>query len=181
METNFDKPLNQDVTENSQDIAKVQNGLAYIVGDTNTTGETLAVGQFVYVKGHSTIDDGLRAVTASISADGNITTSNTSACSDGGLNALNSNIVLIRSKTTGSQSVASKGTTVYTSADGNFGPDTIPGYTVISAFAFTNHDLITLGINRVNSSGDRWNITAYNNHSASQDCTITITYVYAKT
>ena len=31
-------------------------------------------------------------MTASISANGNITTSNTSACSDGGLNALNSNI-----------------------------------------------------------------------------------------
>ena len=80
------------VGANSQAIAKVQNGLAYIVGNTNTTGGTLAVGQFVYVKGHSTIAEGLRTVTASISANGNITTSNTSACSEGGLNALNSNI-----------------------------------------------------------------------------------------
>jgi hypothetical protein len=72
-------------------ISAVQNGLAYIVGNTNTTGSTLAVGQFVYVKGHSTIAEGLRKVTASISANGSITTSNTAACSEGGLNALNSN------------------------------------------------------------------------------------------
>lgn len=76
----------------SQTIGKVQNGLAYIVGDTNTTGGTLAVGQFVYVKGHATIAEGLRKVAASIAANGSITTSNTSACSEGGLNALNSNI-----------------------------------------------------------------------------------------
>ena len=89
------------INENSTAIAKVQNGLAYIVGDTNTTGGTLAVGQFVYVKGHSTIDEGLRKVTASISANGNITTSNTAACSEGGLNALNSNITGYVSDTTG--------------------------------------------------------------------------------
>ena len=80
------------VGANSTAIAKVQNGLSYIVGNTNATGGTLEVGQFVYVKGHSTIAEGLRTVTASISANGNITTSNTSACSDGGLNALNSKI-----------------------------------------------------------------------------------------
>ena len=80
------------VASNSEAIANVQNGLAYIVGNTNTTGATLAVGQFVYVKGHSTIAEGLRKVTASISANGNITTSNTSACSEGGLNAVNSKI-----------------------------------------------------------------------------------------
>jgi len=73
-------------------ISAVQNGLAYIVGNTNTTGSTLAVGQFVYVKGHSTIAEGLRKVTSSISANGSITTSNTDACSEGGLNALNSKI-----------------------------------------------------------------------------------------
>ena len=71
-------------------VSAVQNGLAYIVGNTNTTGATLSVGQFVYVKGHSTIAEGLRKVTASISANGSITTSNTDACSEGGLNALNS-------------------------------------------------------------------------------------------
>ena len=85
--------LQTQVSGNTAAIANVQNGLAYIVGNTNTTGGTLAVGQFVYVKGHSTISEGLRKVTASISANGSITTSNTDACSEGGLNALNSKIV----------------------------------------------------------------------------------------
>ena len=75
--------------QTNDSLSAEQNGLAYIVGNTNTTGGTLAVGQFVYVKGHSTIAEGLRKVTASISANGSITTSNTDACSEGGLNALN--------------------------------------------------------------------------------------------
>lgn len=83
------------VGANSTAIAKVQNGLAFIVGNTNTTGSTLAVGQFIYVKGHSTIAEGLRKVTASISANGNITTSNTSECTEGGLNAINGQIANI--------------------------------------------------------------------------------------
>lgn len=78
--------------QTNDSLSAEQNGLAYIVGNTNTTGGTLAVGQFVYVKGHSTIAEGLRKVTASISANGSITTSNTDACSEGGLNALNSKI-----------------------------------------------------------------------------------------
>jgi hypothetical protein len=82
--------------QTNDSLSAEQNGLAYIVGNTNTTGGTLAVGQFVYVKGHSTIAEGLRKVTASISANGSITTSNTDACSEGGLNALNSNISKFR-------------------------------------------------------------------------------------
>jgi hypothetical protein len=78
--------------QTNDSLSAEQNGLAYIVGNTNATGGTLAVGQFVYVKGHSTIAEGLRKVTASISANGSITTSNTEACSEGGLNALNGNI-----------------------------------------------------------------------------------------
>lgn len=85
--------LQAQITSQNEAIANVQNGLANIVGNTNTTGSTLAVGQFVYVKGHSTIAEGLRKVTASISANASITTSNTTAVSGGGLNELNSNMV----------------------------------------------------------------------------------------
>lgn len=83
---NTDNTLVEDAINNN--ATKAQNSLAYIVGDTNTTGGTLTAGQFVYVKGHSTITEGLRTVTASIAANGNITTNNTAACSEGGLNAL---------------------------------------------------------------------------------------------
>ena len=78
----------------SDAIANLQSGLAYIVGNTNATGVSLAVGQYVYVKGHSTIPEGLRKVKGSsaIGNGGSITTNNTEAVSEGGLNALNSNI-----------------------------------------------------------------------------------------
>ena len=71
-------------------IANLQSGLAYIVGNTNATGVSLAVGQYVYVKGHSTIPEGLRKVKGSsaIGNGGSITTNNTEACSEGGLNSL---------------------------------------------------------------------------------------------
>ena len=78
--------------QTNDSLSAEQNGLAYIVGNTNTTGGTLAVGQFVYVKGHSTIAEGLRKVTSSISNGGSITTNNTEACSEGGLNSLFSNL-----------------------------------------------------------------------------------------
>ena len=126
------------VGSNSTAIAKVQNGLAYIVGNTNTTGGTLAVGQFVYVKGHSTIAEGLRTVTASISANGNITTSNTSACSEGGLNALNSKYVF-RTKPSGQQTMAANA--VYSIV-----PETVAGYSVIGVVSFSNggSDVVTV-------------------------------------
>jgi hypothetical protein len=74
---------------NRSSLAKAQSGLAYIVGNTNTTGGTLSSGTYVYVKGHSSIAEGLRVTTASISNNGSITTNNTSAVSGGGINSLN--------------------------------------------------------------------------------------------
>ena len=94
--------LQAQVTSQNEAIANNEGAMAYIVGNTNTTGSALAVGQFVYVKGHSTIAEGLYRVTASISANGSITTSNTSACSGGGLNALNANIANIEVPISGS-------------------------------------------------------------------------------
>jgi hypothetical protein len=90
----------QKIASNSDAIANLQNGLAYIVGNTNATGVSLAVGQYVYVKGHSTIPEGLRKVKGSsaIANGDSITTNNTEACSEGGLNALNSIITTVNDK-----------------------------------------------------------------------------------
>ena len=97
--------LAETVSNQSQQIANVQNSLAYIVGNTNTTGSTLASGTFVYVKGHSTIAEGLRKVTGSISANASITTNNTEDCTGGGLNALNNNLrKIIKGQTTNTTS-----------------------------------------------------------------------------
>lgn len=104
--------------QTNDSLSAEQNGLAYIVGNTNTTGGTLAVGQFVYVKGHSTIAEGLRKVTSSISANGSITTSNTDACSEGGLNALNSKIAKYKTLTgTFSTTINSAAGSLYQSSE----------------------------------------------------------------
>ena len=118
--------------QTNDSLSAEQNGLAYIVGNTNTTGGTLAVGQFVYVKGHSTIAEGLRKVTSSISANGSITTSNTDACSEGGLNALNSKI--IHDKYTYTRATLTAGD--YASINTNITTPT--GYTLISASVVSN-------------------------------------------
>lgn len=104
--------LQSDIISINGEITKVQNGLAYIVGDTNTTGNSLAVGQFVYVKGHSTIAEGLRIVTAIITADGSITTNNTAESTEGGLNAVNSKIKSF---------IRNEATDILTPADYNIG------------------------------------------------------------
>lgn len=74
-------------------LTHAQEGLAYIVGDTNTTGVQLDVGTYLYIKGHSSIAEGLRIVSSGgpIAVNGNITTSNTTDVgAKGGLNDLKS-------------------------------------------------------------------------------------------
>ena len=70
----------------------IEQSMAYIVGDTNTSGHNLASGEFVYVKDHATIPDGLRKANTAISQNISITTSNTDAVSGGGLNDLRNSI-----------------------------------------------------------------------------------------
>ena len=77
----------------STSLSNVQDGIAYRLGNTNTTGSTLAVGTYVYVTGNTnSVADGMYKVTTAISANGSLTTSNLGAVSGGGLNALNTAI-----------------------------------------------------------------------------------------
>ena len=65
------------------------------------TGDTHAKidsGQFVYVKGHSSLSEGLYKATAAINANGALSTSNLSAQSSGAANALQSQIDTLNSK-----------------------------------------------------------------------------------
>lgn len=56
----------------------------------NNTHTAIASGQYVYVRGHSTLTEGLYKATAAVAANGTLSTSNLTAVSNGGLNALNS-------------------------------------------------------------------------------------------
>lgn len=69
-------------------IGDVEGALA-IVSTGNVHG-AITSGQYVYIKNHDTLDDGLYVATTNISANGTLSSSNVTADSaGGGLNALN--------------------------------------------------------------------------------------------
>jgi hypothetical protein len=69
-------------------IAKLDESIA-IVSDGNTHA-AIAAGQYVYVKNHGTLTEGLYTANSAISANATLSNSNVTAVSGGGLNALNS-------------------------------------------------------------------------------------------
>ena len=71
-------------------LAGIQDGLAIVaVGDTHAA---ITSGQFVYVKEHNTLPEGLYTASANIAANGALSTTNLTADSKGGLNALSDQI-----------------------------------------------------------------------------------------
>lgn len=85
-------------------LAAVQDGLAIVaVGDTHAA---ITSGQFVYVKEHNTLPEGLYTASANIAANGALSTSNLTADSKGGLNALSDQIGAIGNSRTWDEAVA---------------------------------------------------------------------------
>lgn len=62
-----------------------------IVANGNTHG-AITSGQYVYVRGHATLEEGLYTATAAIAANSTLSTSNLTAVSGGGLNDVRSRI-----------------------------------------------------------------------------------------
>ena len=79
-------------THIGQAVAKVEEGIAYRLGNTNTTGAALPVGTYVYVSGNSTLAEGMYKVSTAITSGGTLSASNCTAVSGGGLNALNADL-----------------------------------------------------------------------------------------
>ena len=154
------------------DIGIVENG--------DVATHAITKGYYVIWKGDLYIakTDISSGTTLSAASSGNLTAKPSGLGAE--VAALNSNIILLRKKSSISKSVASKGTTVFSYGDDGFAPDTIPGYTIITAIATTNHDLVTLGVNNIANNPERWSVTAYNYHSSAQDCIITVTYIYVR-
>lgn len=68
----------------------MQSSIAIVSdGDTHAA---IAAGQFVYIKNHNTLNEGLYTANSAIAANVALTSSNVTAVSGGGLNALNSKI-----------------------------------------------------------------------------------------
>lgn len=65
---------------------------AMAIVSTGDTHAAITSGQYVYVREHGTLAEGLYRATANIAANGTLSGSNVTAVSGGGLNALNSNL-----------------------------------------------------------------------------------------
>lgn len=77
-------------TSAAEQIAKVEAGMAILArGNTHTA---ITAGQYVYVRGHDTLAEGLYTADTNISANATLTNNNLSAVSNGGLNSLSDNI-----------------------------------------------------------------------------------------
>ena len=71
-------------------INNLADGLAII--SNNNTHAAITAGQFVYVRNHGSLSEGLYVATANISANGTLSGSNLTADTSGGLNALSSEV-----------------------------------------------------------------------------------------
>lgn len=74
----------------NQAINSLADGLAIIAN--GNVHAAITAGQFVYVRNHDTLSEGLYVASSNISANGTLSGSNLTADESGGLNALNSNI-----------------------------------------------------------------------------------------
>ena len=71
-------------------LAGVEDGLAIVA--TGNTHAAITAGQFVYVKEHNTLPEGLYTASSNIAANATLSTTNLTADSKGGLNALSDHI-----------------------------------------------------------------------------------------
>lgn len=90
--------LEGDVSAQNNTINAIEDGLAIIA--TGNVHPAIANGQFVYVKGHSSLAEGLYRATAAIGTNATLSTSNLTADGSGGLNALKGEVDSLNSKIT---------------------------------------------------------------------------------
>ena len=77
-------------TSVADQMGDIRSGMAIV--STGNAHDAIAAGQFVYVMGHDTLDDGLYTANSALAANATLSSSNVTAVSGGGLNALNSNM-----------------------------------------------------------------------------------------
>lgn len=88
--------LDTAVTADRSSLDALRDGLAIVSdGDTHIA---ITAGQWVYVKGHNTLPEGLYTAQSNIAANGALSTSNLTADSNGGLNALSDQIGTLNGK-----------------------------------------------------------------------------------
>ena len=73
-------------------IAGAESGVAIVI-DGATASQNIAEGQFVYLRNHGTLTDGMYHASTTIASGTTLTSSNLAADADGGLNRLQGLIV----------------------------------------------------------------------------------------
>ena len=92
-------PLQTQITALNNAAAALESGAAILA--TGNTHVTIAAGQFVYVRNHSTLSEGLYTANSAIAANATLSTSNLTAVPNGGgLNLLKADIDTLDSKIT---------------------------------------------------------------------------------
>ena len=91
-------------------ISALDNGLA-IVSNNNTHG-AITAGQYVYVRNHGSLAEGMYTANSNIAANATLSSSNLTAASSGSLNKLNSDLDALNSK------VAASNDTVVSNIEG---------------------------------------------------------------
>ena len=90
--------INENMDTLDSTISALDNGLA-IVSNNNTHG-AITAGQYVYVRNHGSLAEGMYTANSNIAANATLSSSNLTAASSGSLNKLNSDINTLNSKIT---------------------------------------------------------------------------------
>jgi hypothetical protein len=88
--------LQTQVTSVSDSMSAVEGGIAIV--SNNNSHVAITSGQYVYVKNHATLSEGLYRATQAIATNGTLTLSNVTPESAGGLNSLNEQIGTVSDK-----------------------------------------------------------------------------------
>ena len=88
--------MNRDMQIIDENINGLQDGLAILAN--GNTHAAISAGQFVYVRNHGTLANGLYKANSNISVNATLTSSNLTADVSGGLNDLGSSISALNSK-----------------------------------------------------------------------------------
>lgn len=88
--------INENMDTLDSTISALDNGLA-IVSNNNTHG-AITAGQYVYVRNHGSLAEGMYTANSNIAANATLSSSNLTAVSSGSLNKLNSDISALNGK-----------------------------------------------------------------------------------
>lgn len=109
-------PLQTQATNAAASISALQSSMAIICN--GNTHAAIASGSYAYVRNHSSLAEGLYQATAAIAANATLSTSNLTAVSGGGLNALNGKLKQITYSKLGSPTNLSSSSSFLCASDG---------------------------------------------------------------